>query len=243
MSDMPKWMQPVQPAAGNDAAMLPASATPTPSGAAAEPRVTNAPHSPLHVGSPLDGLATPDAIKAAADIEQQEADRLAEDFEKPPEKANQYKFLPPPRDCGVKPMSPAEEIAVKESLHSLGFGEGLAQTFVVADYLARAPGAPREKAALKESSRTTMDKWAKETERQTGMKYEAARDWAERRAAWIDTILLHPAAADLMITDTSGRKQRIADYWPSSDVRNNLAVLKGLYARLTAAWERAARSS
>ena len=237
----PKWMlPPEQPAAGTDAATAsPASPAPKPNGPAAP-----AP-SPLQVRSHLDGIVEPAAIKAAAAVEDQRAQDLADEFDGPPAKSAGYRLntVPVPRDSGVEPMSPATAIAVGESLRTHGVGVGLGQSFVAADYLARAPTAPLGEAALAASSSAAMDKWAKEIEHRTGAKYDDARTEAENRAIAIDNVMLGDGVGDLMIRDTSGTELRVRDWWQARDVRNNVALLKKIDALIARAKQGAARTN
>ena len=229
MPDLPKWMQPAQPAAGNGAATpTPASPAPQPDGAAA-PTLP-----PLHArGSSLPD-ADPAALEAAATVEDKRAQEIGDAMDARPAKPGDYRLPDPPRDSGVPPMTGAEKVGVAQLLHSLDAPPGLAQAVVLADYAAGAAGAPKGEAALTASSSKAMHAIALGIQGSTGASYEAARAEAAKLAGEVD---------DYMLNVVGRKDPRVAMWWTESDVSNNPALLKQLHAYIGRAKQRAARSS
>jgi hypothetical protein len=233
---VPRWMQPLpeQPAAGNGAATPPpASPAPKPGGPAAS-RVTNAPPSPLHVRSTLDGIVEPDALEAAGAAEDQKAQELGDAMDAPPKKPGDYKLPDPPRDSAVQPMSGQERTAVAQLLHSLEAPAGIAQAVVLADYTAQAAGAPRGEAALTASSSKAMHQLALGIQGKTGVEYDVARAEAAKLASEVD---------DYMVNVVGKRDPRVAIWWTETNVSNDSALLKMLHAYIGRTKARAAKSS
>jgi hypothetical protein len=232
MTDLPRWMQkPEQPAAGNGAAIAPASPAPKPDGSAAP--AGPAP-SPLHVRSHLDGIATPDALEAAAAVEDQRAQEIADEMDAPPKKPGDYKFIDPPPGSGVQPMTGTERVAVAQLLHSFGTSPGLAQAIIAADYAAQASAAPRGEPALHAASLAAMDKLALGIVDSTGASYEVARTAAETLAIEVDEYIF----------DLARRKDpRVWTWWSTTSAHCDVALLKRIHAFIGRAKQRAARSS
>jgi hypothetical protein len=183
--------------------------------------------------SPLDAIVKPDALEAAGAAEDQKAQELGDAMDAPPNKPGDYKLPDPPRDSAVQPMTGAEKAAVASLLHSLEAPPGIAQAVVLADYTAQAAGV-RGEAALTASSSKAMHTIALGIQHSTGMDYDTARAEAAKLAGEVDAYMLNVV----------GRKDpRVATWWSETNVSNDPALLKVLYAYVTRTKARAARSS
>lgn len=179
--------------------------------ASAVPGAASPPAAPSQTPSP--GPAT-EVLRTAEEREAAQLRAATDAFDTPPARPLDYTFPAPP--MGVEPLGGSESLQLKEEYHKAGLPNGLAGQLVFAGY-----GAQRQSdAELQMGSNRARDALARTI---AGQRHVPAEQ-AQREA-----IAMMSAVDDFVIAATAS-SPRLREAWENTDVSNNVALIKTLYA-------------